>query len=128
MREILFRGKSQNDSRWIIGDLLQHMGGETYIINNRVADTVDPSTVGQYTGLKDKNGKWIYEGDIVRCGTGRMYKVTFFVSPGVCGFDLAPIGGFDSQSPHNWSLFADTVVIGNIYDNPELLKGEDNDV
>ena len=148
MREIIFRGKRLDNGEWAEGYLYEHepelVGivsendvpepSKWFIARTAFADwnmprlaefiEVDPYTVGQYTGLKDKNGKRIFEGDIVRCGTGRVCKVTFFISPGVSGFDLVPIGGFDAPPPHNWSLFADTEVIGNIHDNPELLKEE----
>ncbi len=141
MREILFRGKRADNGEWVEGAFLNDRDGSFYICpvvsditygdngNRRRIGCwykVDPSTIGQYTGLTDKNGKKIFEGDIVRCGTGRICKVTFFTSPSFSGFDLVAIGGFDSPPPHNWDLFADTEIIGNIHDNPELLKG-DND-
>lgn len=131
MREILFRGKRATNGDWVYGDFVH--GNERKSLRDSIfvydSETqsfndyeINPSTLGQYTGLTDKNGKRIFEGDIVRCGTGRICKVTFFISPGVSGFDLVPIGGFDAPPPHNWSLFADTEVIGNINDNPELLE------
>lgn len=124
MREILFRGKHihlfpQNkhlNGTWVYGYLCDKNYINSPELNGELL--VDQSTVGQYTGLKDNNGKRIFEGDIVRCGTGRICKVTFFISPGVSGFDLVPIDGFDAPPPHNWSLFSDTEVIGNIHDNP----------
>ena len=147
MREIIFRGKRIDNGEWVSCGTLIHFNpenGEDPVfmpgLNEECTCThdefdniiafdkvdfykVDPETVGQYTGLEDKNGKKIFEGDIVRCGTGRICKVTFFISPGVSGFDLVAIGGFDAPPPHNWVLFIDTEVIGNIHDNPELLRG-----
>lgn len=124
MREILFRGKSIYDGKWLDGDLY-HRNEEVLITNFYEGFTIAvyPSTVGQYTGLKDKNGKRIFEGDIIRCGTGRICKVTFSILPGFIGFDLVPVGGFDAPPPNEWLLFADTEIIGNIHDNPELLEG-----
>lgn len=144
-RGILFRGKDTDTGRWYEGfymalsdttycfkedydrnpDNTKH-----YIVFDQMTDwclpnrhlqaEVDPTTVGQYTGLNDKNGKLIFEGDIVRCGTGRICKVIFFTSPCFSGFDLIPIDGFDAPPPRKWSLFSDTEVIGNIHDNNDL--------
>ena len=133
MREILFRGIRWTTGEWVEGSALVRHGeftGRDYIpVFDKDQNTfhmfeVIPESVGQFTGLYDKNGKKIFEGDIVRCGTGRICKVTFFISPGVSGFDLVAIGGFDAPPPHNWALFSDTEIIGNIHDNPELLGGE----
>lgn len=140
MREILFRGKRLDDGEWVCGSFspdAREVRGSKFempgFIRNYdfeydglclvITHEVDRKTVGQYTGLRDKNGKRIFEGDIVRCGTGRICKVTFFISPGVSGFDLVAIGGFDAPPPYNWALFTDTEVIGNIHDNPELQEG-----
>lgn len=126
MREILFRGKRIDSGEWVYGTMYKiAIDINPFILTGGkrgCSYQVDEETVGQYTGLKDKNGTRIFEGDIVRCGTGRICKVTFFISPGVSGFDLVPIDGFDAPPPHRWSLFSDTEVIGNITDNPELLE------
>lgn len=129
MREILFRGKRLDNGEWIYGDICNYDGLISYIgqhpeDGSMLCYDLDQSTIGQYTGLIDKNGRRIFEEDIVRCGTGRICKVIFFISPGVSGFDLVPIGGFDAPPPHNWSLFADTEVIGNIHDNPEFFESK----
>ena len=137
MREIIFRGKRVDNGEWIEGAYMPYYYSTRYgkvaaiftnddVLCKTYRYPVDPSTVGQYTGLKDKDGNRIFEGDIVRCGTGRICKVTFFISPGFSGFDLVPVGNFDAPPPYNWSLFSDIEIIGNIHNNPELMKG-DND-
>lgn len=137
MREIIFKGKRVDNGEWIEGAYMPYYYSTRYgkvaaiftnddVLCKTCRYPVDPSTVGQYTGLKDKNGKKIFEGDIVRCGTGRICKITFFISPGFSGFDFVPVGNFDAPPPYNWSLFSDTEIIGNIHDNPETMKG-DND-
>lgn len=135
----LFRGKRMDNKKWVEGSFYQHpmTTKDCFILVHNYYSSavrgfgnlgcpgfheVDPDTVGECTGLMDKNGKLIFEGDIVRCGTGRICKVTFFTSPGVSGFDLVAIGGFDEPHPHNWVLFADTEIIGNIHDNGELME------
>ena len=131
MREILFRGKSRSlrAGDWIYGYYNGPVGldgsHEICDINDDACGLmieVDPETVGQFTGLKDRNGKRIFEGDIVRCESGRICKVVFFTSPQIACFDLLPIAAFDTPVPTLWNLFSASEVIGNIYDNPELME------
>lgn len=115
MREILFRGKRHLDGKWVEGYLDHVDGYDAYTISEYF---VDESTIGQYTGLKDKNGKRIFEGDIVKRRWNNydcfIYKVVF--DDTLCCFMAQRHRGFSS-------LDDDFEVIGNIHDNPELLEG-----
>lgn len=129
MREIKFRGKRIDNGEWIFGSLI----GDNVIVGKIVEwDSeyfctefwlkVEPETVGQYTGLKDKNGAEIYEGDIL---SWRNYKDDEFVGvvterPGVTYIDW--------KKPAEYPSFlyeagvTKMEVIGNIYDHPHLLE------
>jgi len=127
MREIKFRGKDLDGDGWVYGSLVKEVCGDVWIFPH--GDTycnaggdwycrkrpgfcvVDPKTVGQYTGLKDKNGKEIYEGDVVRDYEGVIHYVRWSVGDGCFDFTGSP-----------YTLSDDCEVIGNIYDSPELLK------
>ncbi len=119
MREILFRGKRKDNGEWICGDLVHWWGRhntkpDIQIYNNVQRFNVIPETIGQYTGLTDKNGKKIFEGDIVNFD-GILYHIVF-----VSGcFRICKNNQF-SYTLHN--LYPSLEVIGNIHDNPELLK------
>ena len=132
-REILFRGKRTDNGKWICGHLLEQNIPDyhSYIVASFIAEQdnrhteiiefaiyeVIPETVGQYTGLTDKNGKKIFEGDIVRAFTrfSEIYVFSVAYHDGTFWFK-------------NWSWtkflfkFEKIEVIGNIHENPEILK------
>jgi len=144
-REIKFRGKAK-DNKWCYGDLLEYPQGEFQIWTKIREDgghnyTVIPETVGQFTGLYDKRGTEIYEGDIIRATTTHGKVIGEYIvvrSEGLDwnynGFALKVIGKreygkFENFHPDNIWWAGDTPanwdeVIGNIYDNPELLNNE----
>lgn len=135
MREILFRGKTIL-GKWIEGDLLQYLGcGKVHIVQHyRGAGGQDviPETVGQYTGLTDKNGTKIFEGDIVtyedaiadyegyhdnvflNCG-----EVELSAWDGICFTNRQTV---DMDDLYGSETMLACEVIGNIYDNPDLLR------
>ena len=130
MRTIKFRGKCAKDSRyageWVEGGVLQCQKSDDVLIVSAITDTcsctyhVDPATVGQFTGLYDKNHNEIYEGDILAVqGIDEKLEVRFV--RGVFAFLWN--GDLDNECPtgsptHEWAE-----VVGNIHDNFELLKG-----
>lgn len=78
----------------------------------------------QYIGKTDINKKEIYEGDIVKTNSGRLCKVIWFSSPQYQGWDLVPIETIN-PIPKEWRIWENLEVVGNIFDNPELLGSDD---
>lgn len=143
MREILFRGKRLNNGEWVEGfysPIKRPVFGEMghFINEGGYRDIeIDPETVGQFTGLLDKNGKRIFDGDIVHYlyepGKGFWnsnqnsvieWRSTGFFMRGITGTNkYACSTGWLVSIPHgDGKCFK---IIGNIYDNQELLKGGD---
>ena len=141
IREVIFRGKGADNGEWVEGDVLQtryHSGHIEYQIMPQTpvssAYPVLPETVGQYTGLTDRNGVRIFEGDICRFKRfNDIYigKIVFNVK--TASFVMwyqSIVGAYGEKATHKMLLsVCDGIeVIGNIHDNPELLGGENNGI
>ncbi len=129
MRTIKFRGKSLLKGKWIYGHLLDAECGENLMIQVNASETlgVDDNTVGQFTGLYDRNGKEIYEGDIIisdeykhtRHYVRYMESEAMFVAM-IIGSPLDEYCGIRQS----WIDKFSKKIIGNIHDNPELLTNK----
>lgn len=135
MREIKFRSKRKDNDRWVYGSLLRDGDGKNYIVDALYGECtacsvcgkqemdiyeVDPKTVGQYTGLKDKNDIEMYEGDIISAYNGRIKGPVIFDKRGLAfGVPNGPNEIY--QFSMNFLESKDIKVIGNIYENQEIL-------
>ena len=131
MREILFRGKRTDNGKWECGDLLSpnefnaipHIVYIDYLNEygdiGEISTPVIPETVGQYTGLTDNNGRKIFEGDIVD-----------YISSDVIGNPKTGTIIVEDMTDYDTMIYLnhsdELQIIGNIHDNPELLKGGGN--
>lgn len=138
MREILFRGKRTDNGKWECGDLLSpnefnaipHIVYIDYLNEygeiGEISTPVIPETVGQYTGLTDKNGVKIFEGDIVHC-VSKLDSADMVVI-----FECGQFRMVISEKYHEYQTNTgyydincfEKEVIGNIHDSPELLEGD----
>lgn len=121
MREILFRGKRSDNGIWIYGSLFRSVN-EYFILPLPIIPPrieVNPETVGQFIGLTDKNGKQIFEGDILS-EQGSLFLVVW--DKKWARFKLQHIDRA-IQYPE-WNRGEQMEVVGNINDNPELLGGD----
>ena len=165
MRDMKFKGKNK-DIGWVYGQLVYDVNGNAYIIQEVELDSsygleetmlyatmwyrVENETIGQYTGLKDKNGKEIYEGDIVLTQPFRdkpyskkykekrlkgIVKYNIKCGDNFCGcegkmkywgaewqVEIIDKEDYKKFANYDWGRFFDCEVIGNIYDNPKLLE------
>ena len=137
MREIKFRGFSKEMNKWCVGDLVSrpkpYIVGEMLESNEEYCNLefwrpVEPESVGQFTGLKDKLGKEIYEGDICRIRSvddegqfvddWKNCKIWFCKGQFITDYYGFPVHYFFREK-------SEIEVIGNIYEHPELLKEEE---
>jgi hypothetical protein len=132
MREILFRGKCKgNNCDWLEGYLFDYdIPKQSYILGEldwresiydiwKCAEEVIPKTVGQFTGLTDKNGKRIFEGDIVKNDKYFML-VEWYDFLASFALVFSPNGSYH-ETISNSNIYLE--VVGNLHDNPELLGG-----
>lgn len=139
MREILFRGKRIDNGEWVEGNFIKDEKPDmreyyiqtipTFEETFGVLYELNADSIGQFTGLVDKNGMKIFEGDIVKLSVlgkrnHKRYEVFYDVETGQ---RLMKNGDGINDCENLTGVFAraDCEVIGNIYDNPELLGGED---
>ena len=137
MREILFRGKRVDNGEWETGSLVYARMGtseeQASIADKMTAyhTPVIPESIGQYTGLKDKNGTRIFEGDIVKI-TGFHTTAIAAVKYGSPSEKSTSWGWyFDDNNGHTYHLESqafckdyNAIIIGNIHDNPEMVEGD----
>lgn len=130
-RIIKFRGKHSLTNEWIFGNYEHYNNGVPHIFGIDYAEPVKEDTIGQYTGLRDRNGKEVYEGDIV-----------FWIAPDLKGRGKGMQGAIIWDAPTmSWAILNDKPtsdgrpmiisrpfdkkhleIVGNIFDNPELME------
>ncbi|WP_257127393.1 YopX family protein [Bacillus cereus] len=127
MREIKFRGRKINTNKWVVGNLgyTKTSGGNSGILVDGKLHIVDSETVSQYTGLKDSKGNEIYDGDIVQI-SGHPFQGSIDIDGNyVVGYNEymeLSCGGWYLHRMRHWAE-----VIGNKFENKELLKGADEE-
>ena len=132
-REIKFRGKNSKGT-WLYGDLI-HNRGDVFIVPKKIVIPfapsnnnliVDENTISQFTGLKDKNDKEIYEGDMFKLPISYGYAThQVRISPHHLCVEIKNITlqNWNNLNDCWWDEFKNGIeIVGNIFDNPELLK------
>lgn len=134
MHEILFRGKNEDNNEWVYGFLVKRPSAICIGEGNPWAISVPPKdpddnggefwvkreTVGQYTGLTDKNNKKIFEGDILQGKNKRLFYVEYNAE--ICSFVTRAVDGENAAPCMNAGTMKYYAVVGSVHDNSELLK------
>lgn len=140
MRPIKFRAiiedsYSKNNGSWVYGGLIKYGSfyaiceDSLYIDDDGITEDlvyIDERTVGQFTGLYDKNGKEVYEGDIIKCSRGCLHSVYFekeYAGTYIGGMPAFYLSGLNN----GYAWIGVEEVVGNIHENPELLEGDKSD-
>lgn len=144
MREILFRGKRVDNGKWVEGYYGVKGQGtdaeEHFIIKSKIMTTnslksqfaevkVDPETVGQFTGIVDKNGKKIFEGDIIESPAYMRYVIKYDIEYAMFAkYIVSRPTHFEGRLVNINAMTEVFEIIGDIYNNPELLKEVSRDI
>lgn len=127
MREILFRGQRKDTKEWVYGDLVRLRDGKKLIPHIYGYGEVIPETIGQYTGLADKNGRKIFEGDICRnIKTNEIFSVKWHGTMAGYVWSKRKEDGHLYDFGELFRAYDKYEIIGNIHDNPELLEVGEN--
>jgi uncharacterized phage protein (TIGR01671 family) len=131
-REIKFRAKDLKSGEWVVGGYYVTPITQEACIESDDRHVIASKTLGQYTGLRDENGTEIYEGDI--CEVKVSYDALYDGKTDLCVVSWDPAGGYTYEPEGGYGEYDTTLigwavdlgysfrVIGNIYDNPELVK------
>lgn len=136
-REILFRGKPvRKGGKWMVGIGAYKSQTAEHLVLNAKGDSVEVVHLCQYTGLKDKNGKEIFEGDILKTPRGFIGEVVFGRAEEECRHKVFGRMVIDCYTTYGWIFvrgdgykcsiddeLLEGEIIGNVFSNPELLKG-----
>lgn len=133
MRNTIFRGKRKDNGEWIVGYYCEMFNPATksglpllHIISDLLpfSAEIDPETLGQFTGLRDRKGRAIFEGDILKCNRNKYIEGVVVAEEWNCSC-CDGVFGFAIQGDGDLRNFDICDIVGNIHDNPELLKGDE---